>query len=671
VMRSAAWLLPLILATGALAFVTTGHVLEVVGGPAVPLDDTYIHFQYARSIAELHPFRYVGGAPPTPGATSLLWPLVLAPFHLLGLGGERLVWPAWALGFAALALTALETRRLASNLVEPLVAVACGAMALAFGGFAWFAGSGMEVVPFAWLLTRTAARSAEWIEGAPDQARSEPSRYRELVLLAALCPLTRPEGALGSLLVAAALGTRGRAGSRLWALPPLAGPLLPPLVCFLFTGQATLSTALAKWLPLNPYFPASRLFWTVWGNVELLFGTLLDGRLWTSVFLPRGGRWVAVLALLALPLVGHRSRKMPRALIALALCLGMLLPTTYETFLVNRVRYLWPFAPGWFVALGTLAELGGLGLERALTRLGAPLPRLSAVLAGCFVGLFVARLPASIDDLAESSRAITEQQVSLARWAATSLPSDALLGVNDTGAVAYFSRRRTFDVVGLTTAGEARYWTAGAGSRFEHYERLPRSALPTHFFVYPEWFAIPTLLGDELAARSVRHTILGGVTQAAYTARYDLLHSGDTPSGGHPPDLRCVDALDVADLESEAEHGYALFDATKEDDVVVDDAIVADGARSGRTLERFRLRVVPGGVVVARVGAEEALVLRLRQGGRVVASAPVEAGALSEIRLEVPDKGSWHDGPVEVDADGKRFDSMHYWSYERRGPMAR
>ena len=68
--------------------------------------------------------------------------------------------------------------------------------------------------------------------------------------------------------------------------------------------------------------------------------------------------------------------------------------------------------------------------------------------------------------------------------------------MNDTGAIAYLSNRRTFDVCGLTTAGEARYWVAGAGSRFEHYERLGARRLPTHFIVYPNWFAIPALLGD-------------------------------------------------------------------------------------------------------------------------------------------------------------------------------
>jgi len=52
--------------------------------------------------------------------------------------------------------------------------------------------------------------------------------------------------------------------------------------------------------------------------------------------------------------------------------------------------------------------------------------------------------------------------------------------------------------VGLTTRDEARYWVAGAASRFEHYERLHArraAALPTHFIVYPEWMALDAVLG--------------------------------------------------------------------------------------------------------------------------------------------------------------------------------
>ena len=73
---------------------------------------------------------------------------------------------------------------------------------------AWFAASGMEVVPFAWLLTRTVRRAAEWVERPRRIAATsslQSPKVGELVLLAALAPLMRPEGAIASFVVAGAL----------------------------------------------------------------------------------------------------------------------------------------------------------------------------------------------------------------------------------------------------------------------------------------------------------------------------------------------------------------------------------------------------------------------------------------------------------------------------------
>jgi len=123
------------------------------------------------------------------------------------------------------------------------------------------------------------------------------------------------------------------------------------------------------------------------------------------------------------------------------------------------------------------------------------------------------RLGWSLDDLAGSASAIDRQQVALGRWAAGALGPASRIGVNDTGAIAYVGGHATFDVVGLTTPGEAAYWVAGSGSRLEHYERLQRSApqhLPTHFIVYPNWMACDAVLGSELEEATVAdQTILG------------------------------------------------------------------------------------------------------------------------------------------------------------------
>jgi hypothetical protein len=484
------------------------------------------------------------------------------------------------------------------------------------------------------------------------------------VLLAALCPLMRPEGAVASLEIGASLALFPHERSRFRAAAAFLGPLLPPTVCFVATGQAVTSTALAKWLPLNPYFHGAQLVAATLANVALFFETLLDGRLWTSVFLPTGGRVIGVLAFPAIAIAGARTQRMPRAFLVLMTAIAILIPATYETFLVNRVRYIWPFAAAWIVGLAALAEAAGDAVEHTLARVGVTVRGVAVLLWGTLVGLFASRLGGSIDDVADSAHAVTSQQVAMARWANLSLPEGARLGVNDTGAAAYFGGHATFDVVGLTTAGEARHWIAGPGSRFEHYERLKADALPTHFLIYPEWFAVSALLGEEITSRSVRHTILGGVTMVAYPARYDALRSGELPLDGSVAGRRPVDSVDVADLESETVHHYALFDATQARDVVVEARDCVDGARTERANDRFDLRLSPGGKLVARWGARLPVRVRISARGRTLRTLQLDPDAWQEAAVDIPHDFAAGTTRVEVEAISGTFDSLHYWSYE-------
>src|SRR4051794_36676977 len=162
-------LAPAAVATLWLAFAAISGIVTKCGHAAVPLDDAFIHFQYAKRLAAGHFFSYSEGDGYSPGATSLLWPLALAPFYALGLREHLIIWAAWALSFAALFGLALETYRLASKLAGRGPALGAGAMVLSFGGYVWCAASGMEVVPLAWLLALSARLAIEWGEQAPQE----------------------------------------------------------------------------------------------------------------------------------------------------------------------------------------------------------------------------------------------------------------------------------------------------------------------------------------------------------------------------------------------------------------------------------------------------------------------------------------------------------------------
>src|SRR5690606_28353764 len=73
----------------------------------IPLDDAYIYAQYARGLAQGALFEWSPGEGYTRGATSPLYPLLLAPAWLLGLRDHWLMLWATLLNIAGFAVAAL------------------------------------------------------------------------------------------------------------------------------------------------------------------------------------------------------------------------------------------------------------------------------------------------------------------------------------------------------------------------------------------------------------------------------------------------------------------------------------------------------------------------------------------------------------------------------------
>ncbi len=661
---------PIAVVVAILAWRTLREVFSQVGEPCGTIDDAFIHFQYARAIAEFHPFRYQAGMPATSGATSVLWPLLLAPFWLVGFRGSAILWPAWLSGFGAFGLLANETYHLAKPLAGKWGGVGATLMVLCFSAFAWCAASGMEVMPFAWLLARCARRASEWRE---DPAFRTRKHAWELVLLAFATALMRPEGALAALAIAGVLAIfQDGHRPRLYAIPALLATLATPYVLWLFTGSARANTATAKLLIGNPYYTGAALTGAVGENLKILFKKLLNGQVWSTEFLPTNAMPVAIMSLVAIGVAGFLRRKLFRAGFVLAIALGMAIPCFYVTFLWNRLRYLWPFATGWIIGLACFGAILGDVATLIHPRAKAGVP----MLLGLFAGAFLIRLDWVMDDVANSASGIDRQHVKLGRWAKDALPQNALVAVNDTGAIAYFSDKRTFDIVGLTTNGEAKYWVAGTGSRLEHYERMKKEELPTHFIVYPDWMGTDAFFGKELMSATVTDsTILGGQSMRAYEADWSLLGSGATPWSRKDRALDLIDEIDVADLESEAAHQFELLAHDNEE--VVGDAYapegdrVIDGGRGWRSADRFVASLRPNqrawGIIRVAPTKGAKTTIDIRAAGDLVASFtlgeddPFSSATWIEQSFVVPAEDAKEKTPVELVARQGSFSSYHYW----------
>ena len=88
-----------------------GYMLKQTGGEwSAPLDDVFIHFDYARATALGHPFEWTVGNGYSSGNTSLTYPFALAFGWLAGFQGRDLMVFAAVLAMTCVFGTLLATR---------------------------------------------------------------------------------------------------------------------------------------------------------------------------------------------------------------------------------------------------------------------------------------------------------------------------------------------------------------------------------------------------------------------------------------------------------------------------------------------------------------------------------------------------------------------------------
>jgi len=139
----------------AVASTFLGLLLWTTGGHCVAqVSDLYVVAQYAKAMAEGHPFQYNAGEAPTTGATSLLHTAILAVAHAAGARGEGLI--AFAILFGALLyLASLPlAARVAARLASPREGRLAGTLLALSGPVVWgyFYGSDIALFLFLALL---------------------------------------------------------------------------------------------------------------------------------------------------------------------------------------------------------------------------------------------------------------------------------------------------------------------------------------------------------------------------------------------------------------------------------------------------------------------------------------------------------------------------------------
>lgn len=657
-----------------LAYVRVG--LEVgAGQPLMPVDDAYIHFQYAKQAALGQPFVYNPSDGATSGATSLIYPFLLSIGWSAGLRELSLGYWAMFIGFAGLAASGIFTRRIVIAIDgKPWLAECSGAALIVSGTVVWHAASGMETLLACALMLAT-------LDGFLR------NRKPQLLIAAALLTVTRPEGGLLAGLACAiaffrALRADGfSARLVLYGLPVLLMGL-QPLINIALTGSASATGGQAKSLlsliPPDLGYIFERIltnFARMWGE---FFTGYSEGGVW---YLPPLMGCLAVLGALVM------ARRRPAAVLLLALWVLSLTGaiSTLDTAFWHFKRYQMPL-------LVLVFPLTGWLLSR-FPRLWAMVSSLVMVVAAAVVGW------PFLSYYQHNTESVAAQPLQMATWFRQNAP-DARVAVHDVGMMRYYGEVYTIDMVGLTTTGAAEAWRNGVGAVTEWLIKQR----PDYYAAYDDARGLNYLV-DVLTTKSegiiaefvhdfdpATNVALGGRRQVIIPMPDASAWSDPLPQNGLITPVLAehymlLDTVDVADLTSEAVHAYQWTSAGRgvgfpsevyQFSTLGCDANCVLSADSGRRItasERFTVTGAEGKdhVLVTRVHPVSDTTVTLWANGTLMSESfiPTQPGQWFELWTVLPAQ-VMSDESLELDimvqVTGGAYMPYYHWFYAETTP---
>jgi hypothetical protein len=620
----------------------------------MPLDDVYIHFQYARQLALGQPYVYNPGQPPTSGATSFLYPFILAFGYLIGFQGLNL--GLWAMLVGALALLASMQAiyRLCRVMNAPQwLSIFIAVLFAVNGSVSWHSMSGME--------TGLMCCFTLWTLYAVMQQQP-----RHFIVFATALALIRPEGSVMAVMASGVMMLRvwhqnpASMRPKIQKIAPLFIPILAlglqPLVNWLITGSAVASGNQSKsilgMVPLIPEVVIDR----IWTNFTRLWLELLNGAQGDIIYLP------LLLGILPLVALGLLLLKKQYRGIGFLILLWMIsvsaAVSTLDTAFWHFKRYQMPLMALAFPLSGWLLAHVWEVIKNSRRRYSL------ALLALVIFGLMI---PQSFQQFlffyALNVNYVYQQPYQMARWLQANTPEDATVAVHDTGMMRYMGGRTTLDIVGLTTPNAAEYWRNGPGSAAEFIMREQPDYIASYGRGHGYGLVLlanTSLYGEPLAAFPVNlqqeyNVALAadfqGIYQPDYVSQQFREQALQTTIQNYLTDFRLVDSLNVGDILSEKAHAYTwsnsrapegfptdVLEATYLD--CVENCLLRDGGRRINGEERFTVAVTPGEdvLLITRVNPMHRVEYNVYADGEFVGTRflPQERGRWLEVPTLIP-----------------------------------
>lgn len=473
-----------------------GELWLLDGRLGLPLDDGWIHLQFAWNLAAGHGLAYNPGEL-VAGSTAPLWTALLSIGFLVGMPG--LVW-AKLLGVACHLLLVAGTWRLARELgLSRGLAALAAALTATTSSLVWSALSGMEIPLFAALSV--------WGIALHVRERVDTSRLPMSLALFGLAVLARPEGLL---LLALAVVDRGvvtrRGDGELW--------LQRPSWRSLVVGVALAALALVpvllvyQWLagsPLPTTFDTKAGYSTPgWPRGRYLFEVI--------------GVWAAaqpVATLLApvgiLALMVRLGRDEDRGLLPASWCVA--LPLAYGVLSGDGRGIFGNFGRYFFPLLPVVVVLALLGVADLVANVPARVRWRGGGVRWLHVGGALLLIPGVVAlfggaaRYVQNVRDIESGDVRLARWLGPRLPADAVLAVDDIGALKFMLPNRVLDLAGIVSPRVHEYARRSARATRSFCPGIlefVREEKPDYLAIFPRRHAcfpdaeFPTLLEIEV-----------------------------------------------------------------------------------------------------------------------------------------------------------------------------
>ena len=649
------------------------------GAWSAPLDDVFIHFDYARATARGYPFQWSEGNGFSSGNTSLSYPFALAFGYWIGFRGLAIMhWAAIVACVSCLAFFLAAGRlaeprgRWAKYLIPPAI--------LSLGALDWSLFSGMENAFHLGVWGITLVPVLRLVREAKGDASLDPRerdrRVAQLGWLAglagALLYATRPESVVcvASFAIFAAIAVRRASGNRAAfatvvriGVPGAVAVVAQAVANRVFTGEWSANGAISKLAINNPYMTSAD---KLDQYVDLLKYVVLRNTQHHFADVTPWGWLVPIVA--ALPLSSRRLRGV--AILLWVQVAGWLALVALNAQVRWQNERYTMAAVAWLLVLAALglATILGAGLPETedaakpasptwrarLADLRVQLPARALVTLTILAIYWVHQVPNMRDQIwffGRASRNIRDQHF-LAGKVLAELNARRVL-VGDAGALMYSSDRAGLDIIGLGGYHDlpfARAGVHGLGASLELIERLTPQERPDLMAIYPSWWGdLPTLFGQRLTqVPVVGNVICGGAEKVIYRADWSALDSTPEPRTMKSSEV-LVDELDVADLVSEKEHRYVSPHPAMG---FVDFRVLAEPIQTTRDLFDAG-RLIPA-------GQSEIAVLRApHPGGRLVIRSAVTHRTVIEVhaagnavgRITLDPVQGWSEASLDLPAN--------------------